>query len=79
MSDSESNSNSNCSWTGNESDSSESIVSCSSNNILDYDDTDEPLATEEEAREYDERVEREKKLHEIVDKRFTGEISIHTW
>ena len=47
--------------------------------FLPYDQTLEPIATEEEAAEYDEQIAQEEEEKEILWSRFSGEEDVENW
>jgi len=47
--------------------------------FLPYDEELEPLATEEEAAEYDATIEQQQELERHYQQRYTREVAVNTW
>lgn len=47
--------------------------------LLPYDEELEPLATEEEAAEYDATIEQQEELERHYQQRYTREVAVNTW
>lgn len=57
----------------------EDITAHSDQGFLPYDEELEPLATEEEASEYNATIAREEELERQYQQRYTGEVEVNSW